>query len=578
MRFLVLAIASIPFPGSTAVGQTYRNPELGVQDGGACRSFSIKDRQASSTMVPFGCLSTGKWISQPDSIQIKGLGSTGDVSGMSIGGSTLPALLSLKAPLSSPSFNGTVTAPAINLSSSGSTGDGSAFTVIPKDGGSPRTLSALFSGLSVNALDYVSLADVNAQADVSTALNAAANAARDAKRPLIIPSLPGKQYIIKKPVNVSQVDIRCDGARLYTGDATNIFEATNNANVQGCYFAHDGPTGSIIVLAGSGNNKIHENNFSAGNASNPNPLIFFNGSVNHIYNNRFLNLRTNGHAWRNERNDPNIISINNSVRDNYFVGSGTGGWVGDNDQAPRPEGINVTNNDSVLTGGPFLTIKSILSARVHGNMMDQAPASTGAVLFTPGGFGNYGIDGVVFTNNYMSAVANGSAGPAFVSLAGPARGVKFVGNHMAYGTKAALLFPGIEVVFTGNDMAGASTAHCVELSDPSLLNTVVFTDNKQCTTNPIQITNYPQPGSTHSVKTVAYNTTSNTQYVEVLHGLAAKPTKFKIGVSIIGQGGAVVTSASAMAAAVTDSVLTLAVSYNGKVSDGLIWITVESEI
>lgn len=486
------------------------------------------------------------------------------------------------APLENPVFSGTVTLPTLNITGAGSAGNASAFSVTPKDSVTPRALSALLSGLSVNALDYVSLSAVNAQADVSSGFNAAAAAARTAKRPLMVPGLPGNPYILKQTVDISDVDFYCRGANFYTGDNVHMFSAQNKARIHGCGISHDGAQGRILSFAGGGSNSAHDNTFTAGNPANTDALVWFNGSDNNVYDNKFLNLRTTGYAWRNERTDPNIISINNSIRSNYFVGSGTGGWVGDNGQAPRPEGIIVSDNNSVLTGGPFLTMRSVLSARIHGNMMDQALPSTGAVLFTPGGFNNDGIDGVIFTNNYMSAVAGGGAGPAFVSQAGPARGVKFIGNHMAFGTKAALLFPGIEAVFTGNDMAGGSADHCIELTDPSLLNSVVFTDNKQCTKQPIRITNFPSAGALHSTNTIAYNTTSSTQYIEILHGLASKPNRYKIGVSIVGPGGAtggaVVASATAMVAAVNDSVATLAVSYTGKVSDGLIWITLESEI
>lgn len=531
--FLALLGLSGLTPSASAQGLL---PQFSIEASGACRQLSVRDRDGK-TQAPLGCLSSGKWTLQPERLQILG---------------------------------------------SGSIGDGSAFSVTPKDSATPRALSALLSGLPINALDYVSLAAVNAQADVSGGFNAAAAAARAAKRPLTVPGIPGKPYVIKQTVDITDVDLACNGANFYTGDNVHMFFAQSKARIHGCSISHDGLQGRILSFNGSGGNSAHDNTFTAGNPANTDALVWFNGSDNNVYDNKFLSRRTNGYAWKNERNDPSIISINNSIRANYFVGSGTGGWVGDNGQAPRPEGIIVSDNNSVLTGGPFLTMRSVLSARIHGNMMDQAPASTGAVLFTPGGFGNYGLDGVVFTNNYMSAVGNGGAGPAFISLAGPARGVKFIGNHMAFGTKAALLFPGIEAVFTGNDMAGGSTDHCVELSDPILLSTVVFTDNKQCTKSPIRITNYPQAGAPRATNTVAYNTASGSQYIEVLHGLAAKPTKFKIGVSIVGPGGApggaVVASASAMAAAVTDSVVTLAVSYTGKASDGLIWITVESEI
>jgi hypothetical protein len=83
-----------------------------------------------------GLWQSGKFTSTPDTLQIKGTGSTGDVSGMSVtpSGSAAAGTLartvadqasaiSAKAGLASPVFTGTPSMPALNLTGTGSTGD-----------------------------------------------------------------------------------------------------------------------------------------------------------------------------------------------------------------------------------------------------------------------------------------------------------------------------------------------------------------------------------------------------------------------------------------------------------------------
>ena len=149
--FLALLGLSGLTPSASAQGLL---PQFSIEASGACRQLSVRDRDGK-TQAPLGCLSSGKWTLQPERLQILGPGSTGDVSAMSIGGTTLPNLLGQKAPLANPTFSGTATVPALNLTGAGSTGDGSAFSVTPKDSATPRALSALLSGLPINALGRV---------------------------------------------------------------------------------------------------------------------------------------------------------------------------------------------------------------------------------------------------------------------------------------------------------------------------------------------------------------------------------------------------------------------------------------
>lgn len=94
-------------------------------------------------------------------LALTGTGSTGQIDGMSVAGVPLSSALGAKAPLANPSFSGTVSAPAIVLSGSGSTGsvDGMSVggvplsSVISRSGGkttlTPDAITGDGSGASV---------------------------------------------------------------------------------------------------------------------------------------------------------------------------------------------------------------------------------------------------------------------------------------------------------------------------------------------------------------------------------------------------------------------------------------------
>ncbi len=92
------------------------------------------------------------------SLTLSGVGSTGDVSGIAVtaGGATrnLAAWFPLLAPLASPSFSGTVTAPTLALTAPGSTGDASLMTVAPKLGPPAGSLDTLLSAVPVPFSKY----------------------------------------------------------------------------------------------------------------------------------------------------------------------------------------------------------------------------------------------------------------------------------------------------------------------------------------------------------------------------------------------------------------------------------------
>ena len=174
--------------------------------------------------ITFGnALKLGKTIITPDTLQILGTGSSGDVSGMSatpdanaapgtlarlllnavpagrravelgqgdaltVGGATLPSALGAKAPLASPTFTGAVTAPSLSLTGGGSTGDISAMSATPNANAAPGTLARQL----LNAVPAGRQAVEQGQADGLTVNSTALPTVLSAKAPLVSPTFSG---------------------------------------------------------------------------------------------------------------------------------------------------------------------------------------------------------------------------------------------------------------------------------------------------------------------------------------------------------------------------------------------------
>lgn len=434
----------------------------------------------------------------------------------------------------------------------------------------------------VNVFNFVPLASVLAGSDVSAAFQQAINAARAVGRPLIVPGIAnGVTFNISSSLDVSGVEIVGAGGAIYTAAAIDLFITTGpSAKVHGLQIAHNGSAGRVFRLDFDAH-EIYRNRITAQSSNNSDPVIDFSASNIHIHDNYISNFRPGTLTWRQIRSNTNHISINNQIVRNYMGGTGAGGWIGDNGSAQRPEGTLVAFNESVLTGGPFLTLSSVLSARIIGNMMDQG-SSKGALRFEPGGYNGYGIDGVLVQGNYISA-SSGAGYAAIQNAAGTngavASGVRFIGNEIAYGTLAASLVPGISGVFADNYMHGFSAGNAIGLSASSLLSAFDFGSAKQAPNkNLVYVNGTVQAGATRSTVIANYSTASGGGYVQVAHGLAAAPTKFRIGLSTVGTGAAAVQSASAIVGAVDATNVTLAVSVTGIVTQGTIFITLDSEI
>ncbi|MEE8629066.1 hypothetical protein [Methylobacterium ajmalii] len=473
-----------------------------------------------------------------------------------------------------------VTTPSIALTGLGLTGEVSGANATVGPNASPIAERFRATAAGIDLLAYVSVPSVLAGSDVSADFGRAVAAAKAANARLIVPGVPGACHKIRSTVDISGVEIVGGGGCVLTNDPIDMFRATSlPGNVHGLTIYHRGSSGRVFNLTTDAN-EIQNNKIIADNISASGPLIEFSTSNNHIRFNNITNLRSGSFTWRQIRNDPAKISINNHVVGNYFGGTASGGWIGDNGAAFRPEGTLVAYNESVLTGGPFLTLSSVLNARLLGNMMDQGNGS-GALRFEPGGYQGTGISGVLAQGNYIAAPGSGGA-PAIQSVAGTggavASGASFVGNEIAFGTAAASLAPGFSGSFVGNTMHGFSGAACLLLTSASLLPAIEFGSASQCEAKPFVSVAGGPAGAVRSTKIASYDTQTGGGYLLVPHGLAATPTKFRATASIAGAGGASVQSVSVMVAAVDATNVTLSVNPVAINTHGKIFITLDSEI
>lgn len=440
-------------------------------------------------------------------------------------------------------------------------------------------LRATAAGIDI--LAYVSRGDVQAGRDVAAPFRAAVAAAKAAGAKLLVPGVPGRCYTVGSTIDFSGVEIVGGGGCVQTSSAIDLFASSSApGQIHDLIVFHKGSSGRIFNLTGDGN-KIQNNKITADNTSAVGTLIEFTASNTHIRFNDITNYRSGSLTWRNIRNDPAKISINNQVVGNYFGGPGSGGWIGDDGSSKRPEGMLVAYNESVLTGGPFLTIRSILSARITGNMMDQGGAA-GVLRFEPGGYNSDGIDGVLVGGNYISAPQENNLGPAIVSIAGAggarASGVIVEGNQLAFGTLAADLGPGFGGQFANNYMHGQSSGSCIRLASASMLASLDLGTSRQCAGTPLVAIGNGAAGAVRSTQVGTYDTATGGGYLLIPHGLAAAPTKYRATASTAGSGGAIVQAVSVFVAAADATNVTLAVVPTGIATQGKIFITLDSEI
>lgn len=437
---------------------------------------------------------------------------------------------------------------------------------------------------SVNALTFIPLSDITSGADVSGKLQNAINDARNKRKSLYLPNV-GPCYRVNFTIDPSTIEMYGNKTCITTTSGVDTIRTDRGgqAIIHDLEFNHNGPTGRVINFNGGESHEFYRNKVSVDNRNNVDPVLSWSLSNVHIKDNSFTNFRNAAsYTWVQQTVTPGTISINSQFIGNYMGGSGRGGLIGDNGQVARPEGTLVAHNESVLLGGPFITLNSILAVRVIGNMMDQNN-SEGAIRIEPKGFGGYGVDGAMFSANYISAVGNNANAPAIQSIntGGHADGFTFSGNEIAFGGMAARFASGItNVQFTGNIMHGFSNRHCIELADASLLQQVTVGDTKQCQVGDgvLWVPGYGNAGKAKTTKTVAYNSATGGNYMIIPHGLAGTPTQFTTGASTANGGTLQAAAVKIMVVQADATNVILQVQPEGVVNNGNVNITLTSEI
>jgi hypothetical protein len=435
---------------------------------------------------------------------------------------------------------------------------------------------------TVNALNFVAVSDVLSGVDVSRSLQAALDEARRMRKALYLPNT-GPCYLVNTTLDPSDVEMFGAGTCINTtANVDTIRTDKFGTNIHDLKFTHSGATGRVVNFIQGEGHQFWRNRVVATNPDNRDPIVFFALSNNRIKDNNFTNFRSKySYTWQQQTTHPKSISINNQVVGNYMGGSGRGGIIGDNGQVARPEGTLVAHNDSVLLGGPFITLNSVLSVRLIGNMMDQNN-DEGAIRIEPKGFSGYGVDGILVSANYISAVGNKADAPAIQSIktGGHADAFTFTGNEIAFGSMAARFAEGItNVQFTGNVMHGFSKPYCIELGAPSLLQQVTLGDTKQCQGGgALFVPGHGNAGSAKSTRTVAYHSATGGNYINVPHGLAGTPTQFTTGVSTANGGTLQASAVKVMVVRADATNVVLQVQPEGVVKNGTVKITLTSEI
>jgi hypothetical protein len=450
------------------------------------------------------------------------------------------------------------------------------------NGPGPNEDPSLREAGNVNALSFVALSDVLAGIDVSVKLQAALDAARTARKALYLPNV-GPCYIVNTTIDPSDVELFGTGTCITTtANVDTIRTDKFGTNVHDLKFTHSGVAGRVANFIQGEGNQFWRNRVVATNPDNVDPIVFFALSNNRIKDNSFTNFRAkSSYTWQQQTTHPKSISINNQVVGNYMGGTGRGGLIGDNGTVARPEGTLIAHNDSVLLGGPFITLNSVLSVRLIGNMMDQNN-DEGAIRIEPKGFSGYGVDGILVSANYISAVGNKADAPAIQSIktGGHADGFTFTGNEIAFGSMAARFADGItNVQFTGNVMHGFSKPYCIELGAPSLLQQVTVDDTKQCQGGgALFVPGHGNAGSAKSTRTVTYHSGTGGNYINVPHGLAGIPTQFTTGASTAHGGTLQAVAVRVMVVRADATNAVLQVQPDGVVKNGTVTITLTSEI
>ncbi|VUF15654.1 hypothetical protein [Methylobacterium dankookense] len=323
-----------------------------------------------------------------------------------------------------------------------------------------------------------------AKGDGATDDTAAWQAAVDTGFP-VVASTPPASYLINSTVllRIGSI-VRSDGPSAITkivvtttSDLPTFRGAGNsqahNALISGIEINH---SGDAIVIDFGYNLACEVRNCTirASKSTSTKPIIYYRGSFTKIISNRVDNFRTTNsyvvHCDRRQddktKNSSNEfanqeLNIESLINDNYFAGTGSGILIGASEDCPRPEGVSVSRNGSILQG-VGIKVEAILWLKHTDNTWDQARPY--AMWIQPIPFTNGagqkvgGVTGINSSGNWLSTPAdmiNGSG--LYHDNAGTgALGQSYFADstfkdHFAYcGYGAVLRFGCTEIDFAGS--------------------------------------------------------------------------------------------------------------------------------
>jgi hypothetical protein len=452
-----------------------------------------------------------------------------------------------------------------------------------------RTLQAKFNAESRTVLDYGAVCD-------GATNDAAAFAATVAATGGII-SVPYSasgcliNTSVSLPNGSAVVGVHGTSAAakiVTTADVDTFTTAANASNItiHGLKFTHSG-NGRILDFDRVEAVTIGDNNFTASNAAATSDMIYVGGSNTSVEGNYFTNSRTaGGWALNIERNadSPGGILINTTVYANTGAGAGKGFHVGMVSGTTRPEGIFITQNHLIWTGGENLQIEDALYVTIDGNTIDQGTANGGLHLRPQ----SDGLGDIAIIGNWINTQGSSTVGKCLNFDPGASSSISrttVIGNKFntcGYGVWTNTILTsnlqiignsfttmGTMAVLSNNATDGLiisgnvcrSCAGNFTLSDGPSGGPIILGGNKWDNANGSSITQttasnwkfYPDAGRASIAKSSAVlNVAACPAAVNVAHGLAGTPSLLRTSVSLSlpAAGAATITNPNAIITAV----------------------------
>jgi len=326
---------------------------------------------------------------------------------------------------------------------------------------------------AVNVMDgFVSEVQLAAGENVAPKVaEAAAFARANGRRALFFPA-HARTFLLNGPtIDISGLRVyglssgSALGSRLKTEAAVSTFATVSaHATVENLGMEHYGSAGLMIDLIQTEGDLVRNCNLVSLNNTNQGALIRIGGSNSYVDDCTISNFSPGQYSILFTRTASRIL-INSAVRRTYFGGPGAGISIGAAPGQARPEGITISQCNSVLTGGPLVELSSCLNFRMTDNMVDQGPAS-GAILLGPAG---QGIMGVSIVGNYISNASGGNNGGGIVHVGSGAAsltGMVVMGNEFGYCNTGASFGQNASLIsFVGNYFHDMLTGISVALFD-----------------------------------------------------------------------------------------------------------------